>query len=202
MIIQCEKCQTKFRLDDSKVTDKGVKVRCAKCKHVFTVKKEEPDAFLGMEESAVASSSPAFQSDVTADAYDERSFAPEPAVQSSAADTILFEDAPASADFSSFETSSFDATAQSFDSDELDVTGTETAPDAVPEPAASGGEVDFSSFDFGDSVSEPDVTPASNLSLEDFSDEASESVPSPAPPRKEAPAPQGLDFSEIGRAHV
>lgn len=38
MIIQCEQCQTKFRLDDSRVTDKGVKVRCAKCKHVFTVR--------------------------------------------------------------------------------------------------------------------------------------------------------------------
>ena len=45
MIIQCAKCQTKFRLDDSRVTEKGVKVRCTKCKHVFSVKKEvsEPD---------------------------------------------------------------------------------------------------------------------------------------------------------------
>ncbi len=42
MIIQCEQCQAKFKLDDSKVTDKGVKVRCAKCKHVFTVTKEQP----------------------------------------------------------------------------------------------------------------------------------------------------------------
>jgi len=42
MIIQCEQCNTKFRLDDSKVTDKGVKVRCAKCKHVFTVRSERP----------------------------------------------------------------------------------------------------------------------------------------------------------------
>ncbi len=40
MIIQCEQCSTKFRLDDSKVTDKGVKVRCAKCRNVFTVRKE------------------------------------------------------------------------------------------------------------------------------------------------------------------
>ena len=42
MIIQCEQCSTKFRLDDSKVTAKGVKVRCAKCKHVFSVKQEQP----------------------------------------------------------------------------------------------------------------------------------------------------------------
>ena len=41
MIIQCEKCATKFRLDDAKVTDNGVKVRCSRCRQVFTVYKEE-----------------------------------------------------------------------------------------------------------------------------------------------------------------
>jgi len=47
MIIQCDQCNTKFKLDDSKVPDKGVKVRCAKCKQVFMVQREtsseEPD---------------------------------------------------------------------------------------------------------------------------------------------------------------
>lgn len=42
MIIQCEQCRTKFRLDDSKIRENGVKVRCAKCRHVFTVLKEQP----------------------------------------------------------------------------------------------------------------------------------------------------------------
>lgn len=44
MIIQCDKCQSKFKLDDSKVTEKGVKVKCKKCQNIFTVypeKKEE-----------------------------------------------------------------------------------------------------------------------------------------------------------------
>src|SRR5512133_1676219 len=45
MIIQCEQCKTKFKLDDSKVPAKGVKVRCAKCKYVFSVSREQqPDA--------------------------------------------------------------------------------------------------------------------------------------------------------------
>ena len=39
MIIQCEQCRTKFKLDDNKVTERGAKVRCAKCRHVFTVRK-------------------------------------------------------------------------------------------------------------------------------------------------------------------
>jgi len=51
MIIQCEQCRTKFKLDDEKVSDRGVKVRCAKCRHVFTVRKdvaqaEAPEAML------------------------------------------------------------------------------------------------------------------------------------------------------------
>jgi predicted Zn finger-like uncharacterized protein len=40
MIIQCEQCRTKFKLDDGKVSDRGVKVRCAKCRHVFVVRKD------------------------------------------------------------------------------------------------------------------------------------------------------------------
>jgi predicted Zn finger-like uncharacterized protein len=43
MIVECEKCGGKFKLDDSKVTEKGIKVRCSKCKHVFTVKKPSSD---------------------------------------------------------------------------------------------------------------------------------------------------------------
>lgn len=38
MIIQCDKCSTKFRIDDSKVTASGVKVRCTKCQNVFVAK--------------------------------------------------------------------------------------------------------------------------------------------------------------------
>jgi len=40
MIIQCPKCLTKFKMDDSKVKDEGTRVRCAKCKEVFVVTKE------------------------------------------------------------------------------------------------------------------------------------------------------------------
>jgi len=40
MILQCEQCNTKFRLDDAKIKEGGVKVRCSKCKHVFVVERE------------------------------------------------------------------------------------------------------------------------------------------------------------------
>ncbi len=37
MIVQCEHCQTKYRIPNEKVKGKGVKVRCAKCNNTFTV---------------------------------------------------------------------------------------------------------------------------------------------------------------------
>lgn len=43
MIVQCEACQTRFRLADDKVKPGGTKVRCSKCKEVFTVTPPEPE---------------------------------------------------------------------------------------------------------------------------------------------------------------
>ncbi len=37
MIITCASCLTKFNLDDSRISPKGVKVRCSRCHHVFYV---------------------------------------------------------------------------------------------------------------------------------------------------------------------
>jgi len=46
MIVTCASCLTKYHLDDSRISEKGSKVRCSRCKHVFYVfpppeKKEE-----------------------------------------------------------------------------------------------------------------------------------------------------------------
>ncbi len=44
MIIQCDHCSAKFRIDDAKLANGAVKVRCAKCKEIFVVKSEAPPA--------------------------------------------------------------------------------------------------------------------------------------------------------------
>ena len=41
-IIACEKCRSKFNLDESLLSQKGSKVRCSLCKHVFTAYLQEP----------------------------------------------------------------------------------------------------------------------------------------------------------------
>jgi len=45
MIIGCERCHTKFNLDENLLKESGSKVRCSICKHVFTAfpPKEEPE---------------------------------------------------------------------------------------------------------------------------------------------------------------
>lgn len=47
MIVHCEKCGTKYKLDDSKVKPEGIKVRCSKCQHLFKV---SPAPFLDEED--------------------------------------------------------------------------------------------------------------------------------------------------------
>ena len=37
MIVQCDKCTTRFRIADDKILPGGVKVRCSRCAHVFVV---------------------------------------------------------------------------------------------------------------------------------------------------------------------
>lgn len=39
MLVTCENCDAKFKLDESLIKDTGSKVRCSKCRHVFTVYK-------------------------------------------------------------------------------------------------------------------------------------------------------------------
>lgn len=44
MIVQCENCQTKFRVDEDRIKEQGSRVRCSVCKSVFTVFREAPEA--------------------------------------------------------------------------------------------------------------------------------------------------------------
>lgn len=44
MIIQCDHCSAKFKMDDAKLANGPVKVRCARCKEVFVVKPETTES--------------------------------------------------------------------------------------------------------------------------------------------------------------
>jgi len=48
MIVECPKCQAKFRLPDEKIGPQGTKLRCGKCRHVFHVEPPQAPAASGL----------------------------------------------------------------------------------------------------------------------------------------------------------
>jgi predicted Zn finger-like uncharacterized protein len=165
MIIQCEQCQTKFKLDDSKVADKSIKVRCARCRHVFSVSGTQ-----GIPEDSTAftqnvpeyrpeedSSDRSSLLDSFSFAADDEQAAPEPSAP--AGDDSLF---------------SLPSTASAVGHDQAETHKTD-------------GEMDFGAFDFGDAAESADATP-----VMDFEEKP---VKKETAARKSKEAVGGLDFS-------
>ncbi len=171
MVIQCEQCRTKFRLDDEKVSERGVKVRCAKCRHVFTVRKEQEPATMSAEPAVAVASAAAFAESVAAppaDSFDTGQ------TDAAAAGEFDFGDV-------SFTTEANAATAQ-------DVTFSDKTvvmpPRAAAEPAADFG------FDFGEARSSS--TPAAEPAVEfDFGE------PSKNTAVADDPGLTGFDFGDV-----
>ena len=71
MIIECEKCKSKFNIDENLLKEKGSKVRCSRCQNTFTayppepapVEEPTPDEVLGEdpEETVALDSPPVFE---------------------------------------------------------------------------------------------------------------------------------------------
>lgn len=202
MIIQCEQCQAKFKLDDSKVTDKGVKVRCAKCKHVFTVTKEQPVAAEPFDSGSSLEQPPAGR-------QEEVSF-PEPSPQQPETqepsipfsfETDFAEEAADSTvrmESNPFETSAMDSGFEPAGNDEFSLSSLEDDKGfsvEKEEAPSTQGEVDFDSFDFGDGGGDADKTMVAPPPSSDFGDKTMIQQPeAPIAPKKEEP--QGLDFSD------
>lgn len=62
MIITCEKCATRFRLDESLLKADGSKVRCSLCKLIFTAFPPLPDAGLDLETESLSARDMPFDS--------------------------------------------------------------------------------------------------------------------------------------------
>jgi predicted Zn finger-like uncharacterized protein len=147
MIVECEKCGGKFKLDDSKITEKGIKVRCSKCKHVFTVKKAQ--AVPDFSPESPASADDPFQDFSFSDDIDlggEPEPPPKEQVESSER-----EPAPPPSPGKGFSMA---------DDDEAP----SAAPQSEPPPAAPASEApspdDFSDFDFDEESFDADAPSA------------------------------------------
>jgi predicted Zn finger-like uncharacterized protein len=183
MIIQCEQCQTKFKLDDSKVADKSIKVRCARCRHVFTVAPPTP----AEESTALWDETPLIAEEREAEAAGLETaveFEPETTLAVSASEET------ASLDTFAFDTDEEpqeekEEAAAPFAEEETDFTfpSVETPAPVMVEEEKGSDDLDFGAFDFGDDSKEE--TPAAPAV-----EEPQLSMPSP---KKEV---SGLDFSD------
>ena len=66
MIVQCQQCMAKYRLDESRIPGDSGKVKCSRCQHMFLVSKEspsheEPTMLLSPEEEPEESAQQSFQ---------------------------------------------------------------------------------------------------------------------------------------------
>jgi len=210
MILQCDQCNTKFRLDDAKLKPGGVKVRCSKCRHVFLAGAEpkheesEFDAILsglGAPAQEKPEAAAAAAPDLAGFSFDaepgaalptpvEEAGAPAPAAMKpldygAAADALATAgpaqgEAPAAPDFAEF--ASFDFPAEP------------PAPAQAPVPG-SGPVPDYSSFDFAPEpeLQKPQEPPAAQaLEYDEFAFDEE-----PAALREE-PASQAKDPFDFG----
>ncbi len=97
MIITCEQCSTKFKLDDARIPEDGVRVRCSRCQHAFFVKRPGTS----WEEADEADSSDLFEREVEQTLTGEADDAPVEEAQ--AAQEADHGSAPAPAGESPFE---------------------------------------------------------------------------------------------------
>jgi len=201
MILQCDQCNTKFRLDDAKLKPGGVKVRCSKCKHVFLAGAEPRQEESDFEALLSGLGAPAPEKPEAPAAAPEGAFEPQPppaAEPPQAATTVepVVPEAPVAA--SRQATSEAAPTPAEAEADFAGFDFSEEAPSshAGQAPAA----MESSDFDFNfapEEPAEPSVAaahPASDLGYGEF--EFSEE---PAPLKEDTPAPAGsaLDFGEF-----
>jgi len=133
MIIQCDHCSARFKMDDSKLANGPVKVRCAKCKEVFVVRPEEPVATVVAP--PLPEPAPADRTDPSEFSFDTPSDSNNSATQ-------------AAADFSfDIETPAVSAKAASGQSDAANEFDWQTASKPDSDDSEAESRFDLSSFD-------------------------------------------------------
>jgi predicted Zn finger-like uncharacterized protein len=163
MVIQCSSCDTRFKLADDKLKPGGVKVRCSKCKEVFTVVPPEEEATPeSSEESSDASANDwSDLNGASGDSSENESGSDEGMDWSDIGGDDTADDSDSSLSFSMDDDSSPDDGDISFGDD----------------PASDDGGISFddSTDDSSDSISfddTPDDGGSDNISFDDSSDDS------------------------------
>jgi predicted Zn finger-like uncharacterized protein len=202
MILQCDQCNTKFRLDDAKLKPGGVKVRCSKCRHVFLagadIKHEESEfdailSGLGAPQAEKPTEAPAPDTGIAADfGFDAEPAAP---VERSAFEVP----SPASAGDEAAPTA--EAKTGMPEPDDFSAFDFPTEPFETPTPPASNPEPDYSAFDFAppQAPSQEPAAAAATPGLE-YGEFAFDEEPAPLREDQATAAGEPLDFGEFSFA--
>lgn len=149
MVIQCSECQTRFKLADDKMKPGGIKVRCAKCKHVFSVGSPES----GVEATPAAAAQASFAGLEQEESAQDFSLGQQ-SRQDPAATAATSDDAFGLGD--SAEKAIWDDFSLETPAAEIPPLATATTDDdfdlgfePTPEPAATGIQSPAKDFDFG-----------------------------------------------------
>ena len=159
MIVQCDHCNTRFKLDDAKIKPGGVKVRCSKCKEIFLVKREEP-----LEEPSappVAALGPEAAAGLPFDA------APSPPAGFPDEESLNFEPSTFTKEASPPAETTDDSAGMSFD--EFSFSDEPPAPQAEVSPPPAGESNDFGEVAFDQQAAEEKpVSAAPQVAADEF----------------------------------
>ena len=188
MIIQCDHCSARFKIDDAKLVNGPVKVRCSKCKEIFVV---QPVAPAESEATSMSSSvAPAAESG----AAEEFSFNTSPAINDPASQGTV-----ASSLYAEKSTQSDEAKSEPVDSsNEFD-----WKDGAVPGFDESSSDSDFNLSSFDASLAAPHAAAGSESALAedndfDFGDVELSTKSESSPLASSADADDfSMDFGEI-----
>ncbi|RII25844.1 MAG: hypothetical protein CXR31_12625 [Geobacter sp.] len=196
MIVQCDHCNTRFKLDDAKIKPGGVKVRCSKCKEIFLVKREEPQE----EPSAppVTPPVPEAAAGLSPDA------APSPPADFPDEESLSFEQSAFTNEAPPPTEASDDSAGMSFD--EFSFSDEPSAPQAEVTPPPAGESYDFGDVAFDQQATEEKpVTAAPQVAADEFDfgempfSEETAAVPGESAVGASTPDAEGssLDFSNF-----
>jgi len=181
MIVQCQACQTRFRLADEKIKPGGTKVRCSKCKEIFTVTPVEPEP---VEETV-----------------DFNSFNMEAVPEETPDETAVPTDIPEQGDSGPQE--------ESFEQEEEPAPATEAENISEPADQAQNDEIDFSGLeeemgdaDAGDELAEEFSFADTSQPAEDDATSADADVKAAEETSAEQPEEQATDFAEASEETV
>ena len=58
MIVECNNCHAKYNVDESKIPDAGIKVKCHKCQSIIFIEREKPMPETMPQKPAVETATP------------------------------------------------------------------------------------------------------------------------------------------------